>query len=844
MLTKLGRVLFSIISIVVVLAIVLGIVGVYLTRSSFPRISGEVKLSGLDFPVDIYRDNYGIPNIYAQTTHDLFFAQGYVHAQDRFWQMDFWRHIGSGRLSEMLGKTALDKDTFLRTLGWSRVVQQELAAMNPDELALLQAYADGVNAYLADHKGAALSLEYAVLKLLTPGYTPEPWQPLNTLTWAKVMAWDLSSQGKPEIEHAILLKTLTPEQIAELFPPYPSDHPVVVPNFSISTTPSDLTSQSQGTQTLADMYPVFESILASIKNVETVLGPSSSEIGSNNWVIAGTLTTTGMPFLADDMHLSEQMPSIWYEIGLHCTPKGPNCPYNVVGFSFAGAPGVIVGHNDRIAWGFTNVGPDVLDLYIEKINPDNPNQYEVNGQWVDMTLVHETIQVGGSAPVELTVRYTRHGPIISDGSNSTITKQDKWGVDLPANYAISMRWTALEPANIYKAVFGLDSAQNWDDFRRAASYFTVPAQNMVFADIDGNIGYQTPGNIPIRLPGQSSDYPVPGWTDEYEWQGYIPFGQLPTAYNPPEGFITSANNAVVSSGYPYTITTSWDYGFRAARIVQLIEMAPGPIDAAYIQKIHGDDYNASAAYMVPLLLQLSLQDEHLTEVRNMLTGWDYQNRMDLAAPALYNVFWRAVLGRTFHDDLPQDYWPDGGARWFEVMRHLVQTPESTWWDDKTTSAVETRDDILTLAFSDAVSELEQHMGTDTSKWTWGNLHTVTFHNQSLGISGVAPIEAIFNRGPYRTSGGGSIVNATGWNASKIDPLKAYPVISLPSERLIVDLSNLPASLSVITTGESGHAFHANYNDQVDLWRTIQYHPMLWDQQQVQSGAKAHLVLTP
>jgi penicillin amidase len=845
MLSRLGRVLFSIISILVVLAIVLGAVGVYLTRSSFPRTSGEVKLSDLNFPVDIYRDTYGIPHIYAQTSHDLFFAQGYVHAQDRFWQMDFWRHIGSARLSEMFGKDQLETDTFLRTLGWARVVQEELDGMSADELVLLQAYADGVNAYLSDHKGAALSLEYAILKLLTPGYSPEPWQPLHSLTWGKAMAWDLgSSRLSVEVEHAILMKTFTPEQIGELFPPYPSDHPVVVPNFSTSTTSSGFKDQPEGMQTLADMYPAFEGILASISNVESVLGPSGSGIGSNNWVISGSRTATGKPLLANDMHLGEQMPSIWYEIGLHCTPKGLDCPYNVTGYSFAGVPGVVVGHTDRIAWGFTNVGPDVLDLYIEKINPDNPNQYEVDGQWVDMNLVHETLQVAGSSPVELTVRYTRHGPIIWDDPESQKSEQEMWGVDLPANFAISLRWTALEPVNIVKAILGFDRAQNWDEYRQAAADFTVPSQNMVFADIDGNIGYQTPGNIPIRLAGHSGDYPVPGWTDEYEWQGYIPFDQLPTAYNPPEGYIASANNAVVGSSYPYSLTPDWDYGFRAARIVQMIETAPTPIDAAYIQRMHGDDYNASAAYMVPLLVQLPLLDEHLIEVRDLLNGWDYQDQMDLAAPAVYNAFWRAALARTFHDELPQDYWPDGSDAWFEIMRQLVQKLDNSWWDDKTTSAVERRDDILSLAFTDAVTELEQLLGKNSSRWTWGDLHTVTFHNQTLGTSGIAPIEAIFNRGPYRTSGGGSIVNATTWYAADTDPVKAYQVAWLPSMRMTVDMSNLPVSVSLNTTGQSGHAFNPNYDDQIDLWRTIQYHPMLWDQQQVEDAAKAHLVLTP
>jgi penicillin amidase len=591
------------------------------------------------------------------------------------------------------------------------------------------------------------------------------------------------------------------------------------------------------------MSPAFQSLLTSIAKVESVLGPSGSGVGSNNWVIAGSRTVTGKPFLANDMHLSEQMPSIWYEIGLHCAPTSVDCPYDVTGYSFAGVPGVIVGHTDRIAWGFTNVGPDVLDLYIEKINPDNPNQYDVNGQWVDMRIIRETIKVAGSSPIDLTVRYTRHGPVIWDNPDGHKNVQDKWGVDLPTDFVISMRWTALEPVNVINAFLGLDKARNWEEFRQATSSFAVPSQNMVFADIDGNIGYQTPGLIPIRLPDHSGDYPVPGWADDYEWQGYIPFDQLPNTFNPPDGYVVSANNAVVGSDYAYKLTVE-NYGFRAARIVELIKSAPGPIDAAYIQKIHGDDYNASAAYMVPLLMQLPLQDTHLVKMRDMLTGWDYQNQMDLAAPALYNAFWRAVLARTFHDKLPQDYWPDGGDAWFEIMRRLVQTPDSNWWDEKNTSAVEKRDDILSMAFSDAVAEMEQILGKDTSRWKWGSLHTITFHNQSLGTSGVAPIEAIFNRGPYQTSGGGSIINATFWNAAETDPAKAYQVLWLPSERMIVDMSNLPVSLAVNTTGESGHAFHRNYDDQVDLWRKIQYHPMLWDQQQVEAVAKAHLVLTP
>jgi len=844
MLSRLGHVLLTIISVIGALAIILGVAGVYLARSSFPVTSGELKLNGLEYPVDVYRDSYGIPNIYAQTAHDLYFAQGYVHAQDRFWQMDFWRHIGSARLSEMFGDSQLDTDIFLRTLGWARVAQQVLDSMPADQRALLQAYADGVNTYLADHKGAALSLEYAVLKLQNSGYTPEPWQSVHTLTWTNVMAWSLGeTRMNIEIEQAVLMKTLTPQQVADLFPPYPSDHPLVVPDFSPNAVLGNPAVPPQSLKTLADLYPAFENIHKSLSNVELAVGAAGRSIGSNNWVIAGSRTASGKPYLANDMHLGEQMPSIWYEVGLHCAPVSADCPINVVGFSFSGVPGVIVGHTDRIAWGFTNVGPDVLDLYIEKINPSNANQYEVNGQWVNMQLVKETIHVAGADPVELTVRYTRHGPIIMDNPDDHEKIKDAWGLELPADFAISMRWTALEANNVLETFITLDQAKNWDEFRQAASYFAVPSQNMVFADVEGNIGYQTPGNIPIRLPGHSGDYPVPGWTDEYEWQGYIPFDQLPNAFNPPEGYIVSANNFIVGSDYPYNLT-SLDYGYRAERIVQMIENAPGAIDTAYIQKIHGDDYNASAAFMVPLLMQLPLQDQHLIQVRDLLEGWDFQNQMDQAAPAVYNVFWRAVLGRTFHDQIPEDFWPEGDSNWFEILRHLVQSPESDWWDDKTTPIVEKRDDIFSQAFSQAVTELEQLLGKDSSHWKWGDLHTVTFHNQSLGVSGIGPIEAIFNRGPYPVSGGNSIINATGWDAALTDPRKAYQVDWLPSERMIVDMSNLPASLSVNTTGESGHAFNPHYGDLIDMWRTIQYHPMLWERPQVEDASKAHLILRP
>ncbi len=830
---KSTRILTGVVGGLVVLAVVLSVIGVVTARRSFPQTDGNIQLSGLDGSVDIYRDEMGIANIYATTLHDLFMAQGYTHAQERFWQMDFWRHIGSGRLSEMFGDSQLETDTFLRTLGWRQVADQELASLDPESTAILEAYAEGVNAYLADHQGAAVSLEYAILKILTPAYKPEAWTPVNSLTWGKAMAWDLGGNMDNEIERAILLKTLSPEQVAELFPAYPADHPVIVPELG------------QATKTTSSSLSLPNLDWSSVRNfsstLKALLGPTGSGIGSNSWAVSGSLTASGTALLVNDPHLVIQMPSIWYQIGLHCRPISSTCPFEVAGFSFAGVPGVIIGHNQNIAWGMTNNGPDVMDLYIEKVNPDNPDQYEYNGQWLDMTLRTETIKVGGGEPVEVTVRSTRHGPIISDAYGKLANFDIKSGVSLPGPYAISLRWTALEPSHIFQAIWGFNKAASWDEFRQAARMLNVPAQNLLYADVEGNIGYQMPGNVPIRAKGDGT-LPVPGWTGEYEWSGYIPFEELPYSFNPPKGYIVTANNAVVGEEYPYLITKDWNYGYRANRIVNMIEDAPGPIDIAYIKQMQGDGFEANAATYAPLLAQAVVQSGTPNQAiaLDLLKNWDFQARMDSAPAVIFEVFWKNLLGDTFRDDLPEDYWPIGGSRWNEVMRNLANQPDGSWWDDRGTAGkVERRDDILVKAFGEAITELEKLQGKNPDKWNWGGLHTATFRNGTLGESGIAPIEALFNRGPFALSGGEELVNATGWNAT-LD----YSVDWLPSMRMIVDLGNLGNSLSVHTTGQSGHAYHPHYIDMADLWRNILYYPMMWEEQVITASAEAHLQLQP
>jgi penicillin amidase len=757
----------------------------------------------------VIRDKMGVAHIYAQNSHDLFFSQGYVTAQDRFWQMEFWRRIGSGRLSEILGASALPNDRFIRTIGWRRSAEADMALLEADSRAALEAYADGVNAYLSQRAGR-LGFEFTVLGLNGVRYDPEPWSPVDTLTWAKVMAWDLSGNLDSELNRARMSALLPPELLADYDLPYPTDRPVIVPT-EVRWRPEDgpalaqLSGLAAGLATLGD-------------------GPW---LGSNNWVVAGEKTTTGMPLLANDPHLGIQMPSIWYEIGLHC--EG-NCPYDVVGYAFAGMPGVIIGHNANIAWGVTNVGPDVQDLYVEKINPANPDQYEYEGEWVDMEVRLETIQVAGQdEPVVIKVRSTRHGPIIND---VLYGPDDTWSYGWQP---LALRWTALDPCRLANSVLGIDRAQNWSEFRDALRQWDVPSQNFVFADVEGNIGYQMPGQVPIRAQGDGL-LPVPGWTGTYEWEGMIPFDELPSRYNPAEGFIVTANHAVVDEDYPYFISSEWAPGYRAQRITDLLG-AQDTLSIEDMGRIQMDSYNYSASEVMPALLALQPADEASQEALTILEGWDFQMRRDSNPAAIYAAFWISLMDNLFADELGGR--PGGGGGDMLAVRYLLDDPANAWWDNQATpGATETRDEVLLKSLADGIAWMEDTCGR-LNKCVWGDLHTATFENQSLGQSGISLIERLFNRGPFPVDGGSGIVNATGWSAR--DPAI---VTSVPSMRQVIDLSNLENSVAVHTTGQSGHAFSRHYNDMIALWQNGEYHPMHWERASVEADAEGTLRLNP
>ena len=534
---RVRRVLVVLVGLVSAVLIGLSSFSLVTVRKAFPDTTGEVRLNGLEGPVEVKRDSHGIPQIYADNPADLFFAQGYVQAQDRFYEMDFRRHVTAGRLSELVGKNALETDELVRTLGWRRVAEQEYEALGAGTRSLLQAYARGVNSYIDGKSGSELSLEYAVLSLTGPDYRPEPWTPVDSVAWVKAMSWDLRSNMADEIDRTMAARQMSTKDVEALYPDPPRSHRPIVTDRRLAVRGKKfgeppavapaVSASLERTQDAADTLPAL-------------LGTGDG-IGSNSWVVDGRRSATGEPILANDPHLAPSMPGIWYQVGLHCREVTETCPYDVSGFSFSGMPGVVVGHNRRIAWGVSTMYADVTDLYLERVVGD---RYEYKGKRLPLETRRETIKVAGGKSRTITVRSTRHGPLLSDverGRGRCRQRQRRRaavdGPDAPRTIA---------------AVFELDRAQGWKDFRAAAKRFTVPSQNLVYADVEGNIGYQAPGAIPIRSRGDGR-WPVPGWDGKHEWKGYVPFDALPKELNPDEGFIVTANNRVVGEEYPFML---------------------------------------------------------------------------------------------------------------------------------------------------------------------------------------------------------------------------------------------------------------------------------------------------
>ena len=873
----------AVVVVVVLVATTLGVTA--LIRRPLPQVSGALTLPGLEAEVTVTRDARGVPSIRATTSRDLFMAQGFTHAQDRFFEMDYRRHVTSGRVSELVGVNAdaLAADKVIRTFGWRRVAEQEWSILAEETREYLQAYADGVNAYLATRSAQGLGIEYTVLGLQVQVGEPEPWDPIDSVAWLKAMAWDLRGNFDEELARAETYSAVRDvDRVDELFPVYPESRntPIVTPaELTAASTAggeaddgallgdpdTDLgsdsgTSPSTGTSPSADAALLGSSALEravaaaqrAIDAVPELLG-SGEGVGSNSWVVAGEHTASGLPLLANDPHLSISAPGIWSQQSLRCANVGPLCPFDVSGFTFAGLPSVIIGHNADLAWGLTNLGADVTDFFVERLTDDG--EYLYDGETRELDVRHEVILVNGGEPVELEIRSTGHGPILSDAFELDTTERAPIA-PAPAmrtsELAVSLAWTALTPGHTADAVFAFARAATPADIAAAAALFEVPSQNIVFATVDGQIGYQAPGKIPVRkdvpdatVPSDGT-WPRPGWDPDYDWQGYVEPEQMPAVVDPPEGFIVAANQAVTPAETDTFLSVDWDYGYRSQRIRDLLteRIAEGPLTGADMSEIQLDAHSAFADVLVPWLLTISIDTEFDAAGQELLRDWDRSMDTDSAAAVYLAAVWQNLLELTFHDELPEAQRPDGGSRWLEVVQAILDDPRASWWDDRTTVGVEEgRDEILYRALVGARAELTQRLGKDPADWSWGRLHLAAPEHAVLGGSSIpGPVRALMNPRPLGVAGGSSIVNANAWDAA--DPDGSFHVTASPSMRMVVDLANLDASTWVVMTGTSGHPGSRHYTDQFTAWATGETFPWPYSPTAVTRAARDTLTLRP
>ncbi|HEY8026708.1 MAG TPA: penicillin acylase family protein [Burkholderiaceae bacterium] len=819
------KILKKLVWLVLALLLAIGVTVTWYWRASLPKVDGSVKLAGLGATVDIVRDQEGIPHIYAQSPGDAYFALGFAHAQDRLWQMEMNRRIASGRMAEVLGPAAVDTDRFLRTLGIARNAQAIWEHLAPDVQANLDAYAKGVNAFLDSHM-QALPPEF----YLTGAPAPEHWRPVDSIGWQTMMAWDLGANWTQELLRMRLSQRLSLAQINEFLPPYPGD-------------------QVLKTQDYTAMYRELAGTTARLAAVAKVAPPSLVEgMGSNNWVVSGELSETGKPLLANDPHLGLSAPALWYFA--HLSAPG----LNVIGATLPGIPGVVLGHNDRIAWGFTNTAPDVQDLFIERINPDNAAQYQTPEGWKEFQLRHEIIKVKGQPDVDLEVRETRHGPVIT-GTVPIIAR-----APLDAKkYAIAFQWTALRTDDLtMQAGMRFNTAANWQDFIAAAKDFGSPQQNMVYADVDGNIGFVAPGRVPVRkaendLHGLA---PAPGWDARYDWDGFIPFDALPQQFNPASHKVFTANQKIVPDDYPYFLTSEWTMPYRADRIGALLASRPthNLESFAAMQK---DVVSLAAQELLPLVRDTTAQSAEATQALQRLQNWNGEMAANLPEPLIFNAWMRelsrAMFAEKLGDSLMKDYWDLRNVQGGMVNVLKNKEMQDRWCrpagaskpgaggapDAPVTPNAQGCAAQKSAALDTALAGLRKLYGADMAQWKWGDAHMARSEHRPFGK--VPFLAKIFD---IRVPSPGDTYTIDVGRYDLRNESEPFANRHAASLRALYDLSNLDNSQFIHSTGQSGNVMSPLYRNFNQRWVEGKYVPMLTRREAVEKVKAGQLKLMP
>ncbi|HSK79192.1 MAG TPA: penicillin acylase family protein [Thermoanaerobaculia bacterium] len=766
-----------------VLLLILAVAAVWIVRRAWPQTEGTIEVAGLSAPVQVIRDEWGVPHIQAENEHDLFFAQGYTHAQDRLWQMELNRHVSGGNLARLFGKPALGVDRTMRTFGIRRAARADWEVLTPGTRAILEAYAEGVNAYVRE---GSLPVEFSIL-----GVTPEPWTPIDSLAWSKMVALSLGQNHTQELLRFRLAAKHGDFGVRQFLPGYPGDAPVIVP-------------PGAGGYGVSPGRGLSDPLLTSL------VGEPSTGRGSNNWVVHGSRTASGLPLLANDTHLGLGMPSEWYENGLH------GGRFDVVGFSFAGVPLVLIGHNGRAAWGISAMNGDVQDLFLE----------EPGG---DTQVIEEKIPLKSGKTEPLRIEITPRGPIVNEA------------LALEGMPPMSLRWTALDPGRTIDALVKLNLAGDWASFREALSLWEAPSLNFVYADVDGNIGYQSAGKLPLRAAGQQGLAPVPAAGGANGWRGFIPFAEMPSSFNPPSGYIATANNKVVGDDYPHFIARDYADPYRVKRISDVLA-ANRRVTVDDMKRLQADDYSLAAEKLRPYLLSVQPENGLQKKALEQVKAWDLHFAVDSPGAAIYYAWYWTLLPEIVGDELGEEFAELRGMMFGQTPLYIrvMGDPKNPWFDDKRTAGkTETREDIVARSFGKAVAMLSERLGDDPADWRWGRLHTAVLTHQPFGNSGIPPLIRMFNGQAVPLPGEAFTVNA-----ETPAPRRPFLVTFGVSQRLIVDLKDLTRSPAVNSTGQSAHLFHRHREDQIPLWSRVEYRPMLFGKEAVEKGAAERLTLEP
>lgn len=776
----LKKILLSLLLLLIVVAIGAYFFVSHLSKKAIPDYNQTVELRGLTDEVSVYRDSLAVPHIYAKNEADLYRTVGFVMAQDRMWQMDLLRRVTQGRLAEIFGADLVKTDLFLRALRIPEKSEMMLADITSEQKVALEAYTDGVNQYIEQYSDK-LPPEFDIL-----GYKPEPWQPGHSLNVTGYMAWDLAGSAySAEITLYKIIQSIGMEKAEGLVPNIAQRGVVVYPDFQIDPA----------------LLEFKNSLMAEAETVEK-LGVQVFN-GSNNWAISGKKSTTGMSLMSNDMHLGLNAPGIWYQI--HEVIEGQ---HNATGLAVPGEPFVVAGHNDHIAWGMTNLYVDDIDLYLETINPDDSSQYFFMGEWKPLEIRKELIRIKGGDSVYKENRFTHRGPIVSG-----FKKMDQ---------AISMRWIGNDYSNEMSAVYNLNKATNWDEFKEAIRTFNSVSQNFVYADAAGNIGLYAGGGIPIR---KGKNYLIkPGETDEFDWTDRIPFEELPHSFNPENGMVSSANNKTVGNDYPYYVGTYFSQDYRISRIREMLEEKE-KLSVEDFKKMLSDQNSMLARKFVPdILMELALVegDINFKKGYDYLANWDGTMDADAIAPLLFEKTYLNLIKNLLKDDLGDDLFTEyfnNSALSRNFIDDFWKVKDPLWCDDiSTPEVIETFGDQVKKSFTETIAQLNTELGSNMDKWTWGSVHQVYFKHQ---MGGVALLDKVFglNRGPYPI--GGSFHTVSPYSYSMESPFTADHG---SSHRHIFVPASWDESLTIIPTGESGIPASDHYMDQTDMYLKNQFHP--------------------